>query len=238
MTGGPSRAKGVVSASGAGSAKRPGSQLRVMIVDDHPVVRAGLSRVIEDELDMTVCCDVDSAADALAHVHANAPDLAIVDLALAAGSGLELISTLSTSHPTLPILVLSMHDERLYAERALQAGASGYIMKHRAPHDLVDAVRRVWSGKTYLSTEMSERVLAAATGRRSTAAAASLFDSLTNREREVYALIGRGLGTGDIAAQLHLSVKTIESHRARIKEKLGLRTSTELVRSATLWTAP
>ena len=215
---------------------RPASPLRVMIVDDHPVVRAGITQVIEDEKEMTVCCEASEPAGALRRARAEAPDLAIVDLSLGdKGSGLELVRALAESSPKVPVLVLSMHDERLYAERALRAGARGYIMKHEARTALVEAIRRVAAGRTYLSPSMSDRILETVAGLRPGQAGQTPLERLTDREREVYELIGRGLGTRQIAESLHLSVKTIESHQAHIKQKLGLRGSSELIRSAATW---
>jgi len=207
-----------------------------MIVDDHPVVRAGITQVIEDEKEMTVCCEASEPAGALRRARAEAPDLAIVDLSLGdKGSGLELVRALAESSPKVPVLVLSMHDERLYAERALRAGARGYIMKHEARTALVEAIRRVAAGRTYLSPSMSDRILETVAGLRPGQAGQTPLERLTDREREVYELIGRGLGTRQIAESLHLSVKTIESHQAHIKQKLGLRGSSELIRSAATW---
>jgi DNA-binding NarL/FixJ family response regulator len=212
--------------------------LRVAIVDDHPVVRKGLRHLINDEPDMAVCGESDSAAEGLALIGTARPDVAIVDLALGGASrleGLELVAAVATSHPGVRVLVLSMRDELLFAERALRAGAGGYIMKHEAVGNLLAAVRRVAAGKTYVSERVSERFFAGVTGRRAAAAGVSPIDRLTDREREVFELIGRGLGTRAIARQLRVAVKTVESHHAHIKEKLGLKSVRQLVRVAASW---
>jgi DNA-binding NarL/FixJ family response regulator len=216
----------------------PPHPLRVAIVDDHPVVRKGLTHLINDEPDMSVCGESESAAGALAVIGAARPDVAIVDLALGGASrldGLDLVKAIAASHPRVRVLVLSMRDELLFAERALRAGACGYVMKHEAIGDLLTAVRRVADGKIYVSERVSERFFAGVTGRRAAAADFSPIDRLTDREREVFELIGRGLGTRAIARQLKVAVKTVESHHAHIKEKLGLRNVRQLVRVAASW---
>ena len=209
--------------------------LRIVIVDDHPIVRKGLTELINHEPGMVVCGESDTADGGLARIRADRPAVAIVDLSLGLDSGLQLIKTLNVSLPDVKVLILSMHDETLHAERALAAGAGGYIMKHAAMQHLIGAIRCVASGKTYVSPEMSERIVARVTGRRDTSPAASPFERLTDREREVLTLIGRGLGTRDIARQLTVSVKTVETHQARIKEKLGLTHVRELTRAAVNW---
>lgn len=212
--------------------------LMIVIVDDHPIVRKGLTELINHEPDMTVCGESDTADGGLARIRADRPDIAIVDLSLGMASGLQLVKTLNASLPDVRVLILSMHDETLYAERALAAGASGYIMKHEAIQNLIGAIRCVASGKTYVSPQMSERIVARVTGRRAAPDEAAPFERLTDREREVFALIGRGLATRDIARRLDLSVKTIETYQTRIKEKLGLTNGHELIRAAVSWTQP
>lgn len=209
--------------------------LRIVIVDDHPIVRKGLTELINHEPGMIVCGESDTADGGLARIRADRPTVAIVDLSLGLDSGLQLVKTLNASLPDVKVLILSMHDETLHAERALAAGASGYIMKHAAMQHLIGAIRCVASGKTYVSPEMSERIVARMTGRRDTPAATAPFERLTDREREVFTLIGQGLGTRDIARQLTVSVKTVETHQARIKEKLGLTHIRELTRAAVNW---
>jgi DNA-binding NarL/FixJ family response regulator len=209
--------------------------LRIVIVDDHPIVRKGLTELINHEPGMVVCGESDTADGGLARIRADRPAVAIVDLSLGLDSGLQLIKTLNVTLPDVRVLILSMHDETLHAERALAAGASGYIMKHAAMQHLIGAIRCVASGKTYVSPEMSERIVARVTGRRDTPPAMAPVDRLTDREREVFTLIGQGLGPRDIARQLTVSVKTVETHQARIKEKLGLSHVRELTRAAVSW---
>src|SRR5512134_1187721 len=209
--------------------------LRILIVDDHPIVRKGLTELINHEPGMVVCGESDTANGGLARIRADRPAVAIVDLSLGLDSGLQLVKTLNAALPDVKVLILSMHDETLNAERALAAGASGYIMKDAAMHHLIEAIRCVASGKTYVSPEMSERIVARMRGRRDTPAATAPFERLTDREREVLTLIGRGLGTRDIAGQLAVSVKTVETHQARIKEKLGLTHARDLTRAAVTW---
>ncbi len=209
-----------------------------MIVDDHPIVRKGLTELINGEPDMTVCGESDTAAGGLERIRADRPDVAILDLSLGMDSGLRLVKQLDTVLPDVRVLILSMHDETLHAERALAAGARGYIMKQEAMHHLTAAIRCVAGGKTYVSASMSERIVARVTGRAASRDERAPLDSLTDREREVFALIGRGLGTRDIGRQLGLSVKTVETHQARIKEKLGLTSGHELTRAAVSWTQP
>lgn len=206
-----------------------------MIVDDHAVVRSGLRHLIEDEPHLEVCCECGNPDDALTCAQAESPDLAIVDVSLDGRSGLDLVTRLTTQLPDLRVLVLSMYDELLFAERALRAGAHGYIMKARAMHDVLTAVARVAEGKTYVSDAVTERLFATATGRPGESVAVSPVDSLTDREREVFQMIGQGLRTREIAERLHLSVKTVETHRSHIKDKLGLKHSAELVRQAVSW---
>ena len=212
--------------------------LRIAIVDDHPVVRQGLRAVINNTPGMTVCSESDTAEGGLASIRRDRPDVAIVDLTLGLDSGLDVVKALNASVPDVRILILSMHDEVLHADRALAAGARGYIMKHTAKRDLLAAIRCVASGKTYVSPQMSERIMARVSGRSDARVESPATTQLTNREREVFALIGRGMETRDIAARMNLSVKTIETYYAHIKEKLGLRSGHELVRVAVSWTSP
>ncbi len=210
--------------------------LRIVLVDDHPIVRKGLTALIDHEPDMIVCGEGDSATAGLERIRAEEPDVAIVDLTLGLASGLELLKTLGASLPNVRVLVLSMHDEALYAERALAAGANGYIMKHAAMAHLIDAIRCVASGRTYVSPQMSERIVTRVTERAGTPDTRVPLERLTDRERHVFTLIGQGLETRDIAKQLKLSVKTIETYYARIKERLGLRGAHDLIRAAVSWT--
>ncbi len=211
-----------------GVPKRP---VRVLVVDDHPIVRKGLIDLIREEPGLEVSGEAGSQAEAIAKVVDTRPDVAIVDLSLGLESGLDLVGTLRDLHPTVHVLVLSGHDERLYADRALAAGALGYIMKDRAASDLLTAIRRVAMARPYVSEETADRILSAA-GTRASARVPSPIARLSDRERHVMALVGRGRSTREIATQLGLSVKTVESHLAHIKEKLGLSSGRELTRLA------
>ena len=207
---------------------------RVFIVDDHPIVRKGIAELIRSAPDMEVCGDAATLDEALRRIAADRPDLVIVDLSLKGAGGLDLLKDLGIRHPEVKAVVVSMHDETLFAERALRAGAKGYVMKHEAVDELQNAIRRVLDGKIYLSTSMSERLLSFVAGGRP-AGESSPLDRLSDRELEVFEMIGRGLGTREIAEKLHLSVKTIESHREHIKDKLALPSAAKLVQHATQW---
>jgi DNA-binding NarL/FixJ family response regulator len=207
----------------------------IMIVDDHPLVRNGFRQLIESENDLNVCCEAATMSEALQLIKHCQPGLAIIDLSLPDGNGLELIKRMHTQHPEVPILVSSMHDEDLFAERALHAGAKGYINKQEAGEQVIVAARQVLDGKIYLSPHMAERLLLEQDG-KPLAPILSPVEHLSNRELEVFELIGHGMTTGEIADKLNLSVKTIETHRANIKTKLGLSSAGELTRSAVQWT--
>lgn len=207
----------------------------ILIVDDHPLVRAGLRQLIADEPDLVVCGEAASVKEAIKLLDSCTPAVAIVDISLTDGSGLDLIKRIHARAPGIRILVASMHDESLFAERALRAGATGYINKQEAAAKVVEALRHVLRGKIYLSQKMTEILLRNATGVRERQATSSI-ESLSNRELEVFELIGRGLGTCNIAEKLNLSIKTIETHRANIKKKLGLATGNELAMRAMQWT--
>jgi len=206
---------------------------QVLIVDDHPIVRFGISQLIEQEDDMTVCGEAEDIAGTLKFLSSNEPDIALVDLALKGRSGLELIRELKTRSTQLPVLVVSMHDESLYAERVLRAGARGYITKEEAPTQIVQAIRHVLKGQLYLSRNMITKLLDKLVDNSSPSL--SPMERLSNRELQVFQLIGKGVTTRSIAKQLHLSVKTIETHRARIKEKLNLQNASELLWHAMQW---
>ena len=207
---------------------------RILIVDDHPMMRQGLAQLIGEEADLTVCGVAEKASQALTAVGKLKPDLVLADISLPDKSGLELIKDLRAIQPGLVVLVISMHDESLYAERVLRAGGRGYIMKQEGGKKLMAAIRQVLSGQIYVSEKISARILEGFSGQRA-AAGSSPVDKLSDRELEVFQLIGEGIGTREIATQLHLSVKTVEVHRAHIKEKLGLNTAPELVRFAVRW---
>ncbi|MDH3219456.1 MAG: response regulator transcription factor [Gammaproteobacteria bacterium] len=205
---------------------------KILIVDDHPLVRAGFAQLIGDCPDLEVCGEAADMSEALKQVDATAPDLAIIDLSLAGGSGLDLIERIKARNSKLLMLVASMHDETLYAERVLAAGARGYINKQEAQDRIIHAIRQVLGGKVYLSQNMTERLLNglvdANNGRRD-------IDSLSNRELQVFELIGQGVSTSQMAEQLNLSTKTIETHQAHIKKKLGLGSAHELTQRAIRW---
>jgi len=207
---------------------------RILIVDDHPIVRHGLAQLIDDEPGLQVCGSAANASEALESLKTVKPDLLILDLSLGDESGLDLLKQIKPLYADLPVLVLSMHDEAYYADRVLRAGAMGFIMKQEPAEQMIAAVRQVLSGKVYLSESMAASMLTRLVGRK-TAVGGTPVDNLTDRELQVLELIGRGLGTRQIAEKLNLSVKTVENHREHIKAKLKLRTSAELVRYAVRW---
>ena len=214
-----------------GNSAAAGQGHRIMLVDDHPVLREGLAQLISHEPDLMICGQYEDAARAFAAIGTARPDLAIIDLSLKGSSGLELVKNSRASYPKLLILVLSMYDESLYAERVLRAGAAGYIMKEEASDKILGAIRQVLDGGIYLSEKMGSKLMHQLIGGKSPEAG-SVLARLSDRELEVFGLIGQGKGTRQIAEQLHLSVKTIESHRAHIKEKLDLHSANELVHTA------
>jgi len=205
---------------------------RILIVDDHPLVRTGFSQLIGDCPDLEVCCEAGDMAEALRQIDISRPDLAIIDLSLAGGSGLDLIERIKSRDKNILMLVASMHDETLYAERVLAAGAHGFINKQEAQDSIIRAIRQVLSGKVYLSQKMTDRLL---TGMVNSGAEKRDIDSLSNRELQVFELIGEGVPASQIAEQLNLSVKTIETHQAHIKKKLGLGSAHELNQRAIRW---
>ena len=207
---------------------------RILVVDDHPIVRRGLTQLINQEPDLSVCGEVEEAHTAVKAVAALKPEMVIVDISLKGIDGIELIKRIRERDKTLPILVLSMHDESLYAERALRAGAEGYIMKQESPERVVEAIRRVLSGKIYVSDKIGLKLLQKIVDRRP-AASDSPTDNLSDRELEVFRFLGQGYRTSQIAEVLHVSVKTIDSYRGRIKEKMNLRDGTELLLHAVRW---
>ncbi len=211
----------------------PGKK-RVFVVDDHPIVRQGLALLINQETDLAVCGEAEDMHSALQSVAAAHPDVVIVDISLNGPDGLELLKHVRLKCPSLPVLILSMHDESIYAERALRAGANGYIMKQEATDRVLVALRRILSGETYVSDRIAKSMLQHYL-RGANVAAYSPISELTDRELEVFRLIGEGHGTRQIAEQLHLSVKTVESYQAHIKEKLSLRSARELVQHAIQW---
>lgn len=204
---------------------------RVLLVDDHPLVRQGLAQIIDQESDLLVCGQAKDSREALRMAAAQKPDLAVVDLTLGDENGLELVKAFKAAYRDMPVLVLSMHDESLYAERALRVGASGYIMKHEAASNVLAAARKVLGGAVYVSPAVAARVL----GKMSDTVVQSPLESLSDRELEVLRWVGQGFGTRQIAEKLGLSIKTIEAHRENIKRKLHIKRAPELVRYAVEW---
>jgi DNA-binding NarL/FixJ family response regulator len=216
------------------SQNQTATKKRILVVDDHPIVRQGLALLINREPDLVVCGEAEEATGAM-HVLASArPDVLIVDISLNGPDGLDLLKNIRTSHPTLPVLILSMHDESIYAERALRAGANGYIMKQEATEKVLVAVRRILSGEIYVSDRIANQMLKHYITGSGTLRNSSIAD-LSDRELEVFRLIGEGHGTRQIAEELHLSIKTVESYQAHIKEKLSLRSARELMQHAIQW---
>jgi len=213
---------------------RPGEKRGVLIVDDHPIVRQGLAQLINQEADLHVCGQAEDSHQALQAIRTLAPDMVVVDISLKDTSGIELIKDIKVQYPSLPVLTLSMHDEGIYAERAMRAGAKGYIMKQEATEKVVTAIRRVLAGDVYVSEGMAAKMVGKLIAGPSEVGG-SPVDRLSDRELEVFRLIGAGYGTREMAEKLHLSVKTIETYRAHIKEKLDLLDANELLRTAITW---
>lgn len=217
------------------SKSKPSKRSRVLIVDDHPTVREGLAMRIEREPDLEVCGEAADMGEAMRLMTETRPDVAVVDISLKNGSGIELIKRIKDRHDHVRMLVWSMHGESLYAERALRAGALGYVNKDQATNTIIEAIRRVLEGKIWLSETMSERLLLRTVGAARLKQATSPVDGLADRELEVFRLVGEGVKTAEIADRLHLSVKTIETYRDRIRQKLDLADGTALVHYATQW---
>jgi DNA-binding NarL/FixJ family response regulator len=206
-----------------------------LVIDDHTVIREGLCQLLSREPDLAVVGDAKDVSTAAQMCKKLNPDAAIIDLSLGHESGLQLITQLRADHPAMAMLVLSMHDETVFAERALQSGANGYVMKHESTSVLLQALRRVLDGKTYVSETVAQMLLDSLAGRAPSAQERSGLSRLSNREVEILRLIGQGLKTSKIAELLQLSPKTVETHRERIKEKLNLATASELVVLAVNW---
>ena len=202
----------------------------ILVVDDHPMMREGLRGIINREPDLVVCGEADSARKALLLVEKSTPDLALVDITMPDRNGLELVKDLKALHPALPILAISMHDESLYAERMLRAGAKGYINKHQPSEELIKAIRMVLAGRIYVSQDMSESVLQGFSGGSKNAR--SPLQILTDREFEIFQLFGEGKTVKEIALQLCLSDKTVAVHSANIRQKLKIKTTAQLIRLA------
>jgi DNA-binding NarL/FixJ family response regulator len=208
---------------------------RVLLVDDHPIVRQGLALLIDREGDLSVCGEADGAHSAFHAIETLRPDVVVLDISLSGPDGLDVLKEIRMKTASLPVLILSMHDESIYAERAMRAGANGYIMKQEATEKVLVAIRRILQGEVYLSDRLTNTMLQQYVRGVSPTKMSPLV-SLTDRELEVFRLIGEGHGTRQIADELHLSVKTIESYQAHIKEKLVLRNARELVQHAIEWT--
>lgn len=209
-------------------------QEKILIVDDHPIVRRGLSQIINQEKDFIVCAEAENSQTALEAIKLHSPRVALVDLSLKNENGLELIKDIRLRYPSVLILVLSMHDEGFYAERVLRAGAKGYIMKQQATKQVLLAIRKILEGEVYLSETISSKILRNFTGEK-TQTSGSYVESLSDRELEVFRLIGAGLGTRQIAERFSRSVKTVETYREHIKLKLNLKNSAELTQTAIQW---
>lgn len=216
------------------NANKPSARTKVFIVDDHPMMREGLAQLVADEPDLEVCGEAENAARALESIPKLSPHLVLADITLPDKNGLELIKDILALVPGVQILVISMHEESFYAERVLRAGARGYIMKHESGQRLLAAIRRVLSGGIYVSEQISARILERFSGQGGEGGG-SPVQKLTDREFEVFQLVGEGKTTREIAELLHLSSKTIEVHRLNIKQKLGLKHASDLIRSAVRW---
>jgi DNA-binding NarL/FixJ family response regulator len=208
---------------------------KVFIVDDHPIVREGLAQMIHREPDLAVCGEAEDAQTALQMIHSLKPDIVIVDISLHGPDGLDLLKSVRAKDPRLPVLILSMHDESIYAERSLRAGANGYIMKQEATENVLVALRRILNREVYVSPPIANKMLQRFVSARTAQGKHSTVDGLSDRELEVLRLIGEGHSTRQIANALHLSVKTVESYQAHLKEKLALKNSRELVQYAVQW---
>ncbi len=214
--------------------KRDSDQKTVMIVDDHPIICQGLAQLINQERDLKVCAQAHNAEDAIEIIKVQKPDVVIADLSMGGFDGIRLVKMIKEQFAMLPVLVLSVHDESLYAERVLRAGAKGYVMKQEATEKIMRAIRQVIKGQLYVSDQLAEKMLEKHI-HTSSLPSKSPIERLSDRELEVFQLIGKGLGTRQIAEKLHRSVKTIETYRANIKEKLKLENNSELVQRAVHW---
>lgn len=211
-----------------------GKRFKILIVDDHPMTRYGMARLIDQEQELTVCGEAENAQRALAAIKTLKPQLVLVDLTMPGGEGLEFIKDLRDHHPEIAVLVVSMHDEELYAERALRAGARGYIMKNEGGQKLVQAIRHILQGNAYVSESMSGKILDVFSG-RARRADDTTIGKLTDREFEVFQMLGQGLTTREIGQRLHVSMKTVESHRLHIRQKLHSSSGPALIQYAVRW---
>jgi DNA-binding NarL/FixJ family response regulator len=212
----------------------PAAKTKVFLVDDHPLVREWLTQLIQRESDLAICGEAEDTQEALEKIAATKPDIVIADISLKSTHGLELVKDLQVRAPSLPVLILSMHDESLYAERVLRAGAKGYITKQEATKKILLAVRQILAGQIYISEKMASNMVNKMVRGRAEEQKTPI-ERLTDRELEVFQLIGSGQGTRRIASELHLGIKTVESYRARIKEKLKLEDGTQLLQQAIQW---
>jgi DNA-binding NarL/FixJ family response regulator len=215
--------------------RKPDERARVLIVDDHPAVREALALRIGRQADLMVCGEAADTSEALRLLEDTGPDVAVVDISLKSGNGIDLIKRIKDRHDAVRIVVWSMHPEALYAERALRAGAMGYVNKDQATDVIVEAIRRARRGEVWLSEAMAQRMLKRSVGPGGQEVTRSPLDSLADRELEVFRLIGHGERTSEIAERLHLSIKTVETYRDRIRQKLDLADGTRLTRYATQW---
>ena len=206
---------------------------RILLVEDHQIVRQGLSRLINLEVDLEVCGEASNAGEALQQIPRLKPDLVLTDISMSGMNGIEFLKHLKARHPEVPAVVLSMHDEALYAERALRAGALGFVMKKESSEEMLTALRKARRGEHHVSEKVGGRIFQLFL--HSKKPAESSISLLSDRELEVFELLGRGRGSKEIAAELHLSVKTVDTHRTHIKEKLKLRSFTELIQHAVQW---
>jgi DNA-binding NarL/FixJ family response regulator len=235
--------KAGTASKGAAKAKTPAApaaaadkkKYRIILVEDHPIVRQGLAQLINHQPGLSVVGETDTAAKALELVRANKPDLVVLDVSLPKTNGLELIKQLKSEKPTLPMLVISMHDETLYAERALRAGARGYVMKKEPSEKMLLAINRVLKGEIYVSDRMKQKMLQHLVSNQVPDENSSPLDHLSDRELEVFQLLGNGFATRQIAEQLNLSIKTIESYRENLKLKLNVKSGAELIQHAIQW---
>ena len=210
-------------------------QSRIVIIDDHPFVREGLKQLLAGQTEFQLVGEASSMSDAQAAIDGVEPDVAVVDLALGSDDGIELVRWIRQSHPDVRVLVLSMQDEALYAERLLRLGVSGYVMKNVAGTDFLGALRKVARGQKHVSAAMGERLLSQVARGRAPGADEDPVSALTGRELEVFRLIGEGISTREISQRLELSMKTVDAHRRHMREKLNLRSTSELIRYATQW---
>ncbi len=217
-------------------ASSPGAPSKVLIVDDHPLTRRGMAQLIGQQQDLVVCGEAGDADQALTAVQSLKPNLVLVDVTLPGKPGLELIKDLKALHPAVLILAVSMHDENLYAERVLRAGARGYLMKNEGGDKLIEAIRHILAGNVYVSQSMSTQIIDSYSGHRRSNPEGAL-SPLTDREFEVFQLIGQGLTTHEIGVRLGMSGKTVETHRLHIRSKLGMKSGGDLIKYAVRWTA-